>query len=179
VVALISNERKVGLVPRLIVAGKWGPKEYAILVTDQRTILVLEKESKAGLGGALGGAAGSIIASAATKSRSFDYAQLDPQSLAGDTKNITIPHEALQGVRTKKRFIGPVYGLEFRFQTVEGKSKTVKGHLIPPGAHMKQRKQDGTSRKQIYYDYTRKAQDLYQAALSPARFQTLFTSPMQ
>src|SRR5437867_5621737 len=51
---MISNERKVGLIPRLFVQGKWGPKEYALLVTDKRSILVLEKESKAGLGGALG-----------------------------------------------------------------------------------------------------------------------------
>jgi len=94
---MISNERKVGLIPRLFVQGKWGPKEYALLVTDKRSILVLEKESKAGIGGALGGAAGALIAGAAAKSRSFDYGQADPQSLAMDGKNLTIPHESLQG----------------------------------------------------------------------------------
>src|SRR5436309_283367 len=76
---MISNERKVGLIPRLFVQGKWGPKEYALLVTDKRSILVLEKESKASIGGALGGAAGALIAGAAAKSRSFDYGQADPQ----------------------------------------------------------------------------------------------------
>ncbi|TLY38815.1 MAG: hypothetical protein E6K61_11095, partial [Nitrospirae bacterium] len=98
----------MGLIPRLFVQGKWGPKEYALLVTDKRSILVLEKESKAGIGGALGGAAGALIAGAAAKSRSFDYAQADPQSLAIDSKNLTISHESLQGIRMKKRFIGPV-----------------------------------------------------------------------
>ena len=169
---MISNERKVGLIPRLFVQGKWGPKEYALLVTDKRSILMLEKESKAGIGGALGGAAGALIAGAA-KSRSFDYGQADPQSLAMDGKNLTISHESLQGIRMKKRFIGPVYWLEFLYQTGEGKGKKVKGQLIPPGVHLKQRKQEGTGRKQIYYDYAKKVQDVYQNALSPPRFQSV------
>src|SRR5436309_2222919 len=142
---MISNERKVGLIPRLFVQGKWGPKEYALLVTDKRSILVLEKESKAGIGGALGGAAGALIAGAAAKSRSFDYAQADPQSLAIDSKNMTISHESLQGIRMKKRFIGPVYWLEFLYQTDQGKGKKLKGQLIPPGVHLKQRKQEGAA----------------------------------
>lgn len=175
---MIPNEKKVGLVPRLIVAGKWGPKEYAILVTDRRTILVLEKESKAGIGGAIGGAAGAMIAGAADKGRSFDYEQTDPHTHALDTKNTTIPHDTLRAINMKKRFIGPVYWLEFQYQTPEGKNKKVKGQLIPPGAHLKQRKSEGTGRKQIYYDYAKKAQDVYRRALSPTHFQTV-TAGMQ
>jgi len=170
---MISNERKVGLIPRLFVQGKWGPKEYALLVTDKRSILVLEKESKAGIGGALGGAAGALIAGAAAKSRSFDYGQADPQSLAIDSKNLTISHESLQGIRMKKRFIGPVYWLEFLYQTDQGKGKKLKGQLIPPGVALKQRKQEGAGRKQIHYDYAKKVQDVYQNALSPPRFQSV------
>src|SRR2546426_7414815 len=89
------DERKIGLIPRLVVAGKWGPKEYAILVTDKRSILVLEKESKAGIGGALGGAARALIASAADPRRCFDYNQMDPPNPAPDSKNLTITHEKL------------------------------------------------------------------------------------
>jgi hypothetical protein len=66
-------EKKVGLIPRVIVASRMGPKEYALLVTDRRSILVLEKDSKAGLGAALGGSIGAAIAQAAANRKSFDY----------------------------------------------------------------------------------------------------------
>ncbi|HET7404482.1 MAG TPA: hypothetical protein VFJ63_00015 [Candidatus Bathyarchaeia archaeon] len=176
---MISNERKIGLIPRLYVQGKWGPQEFAILVTDQRTILVLEKESKAGIGGALGGAAGALIAGAAQKSRSFDYEQLDPQSLAMDKKNVTVPHDVVQSIQTKKGFIGPVYRLEYRYQTIEGKSKKVKGQLVPPDAHRKQRKEQGADRKTIHYDYAKRAQDVYRSAMSPPRFQSVMIGVLQ
>jgi hypothetical protein len=170
------DERKVGLIPRLVVTGKWGPKEYAILVTDKRTILVLEKESKSGIGGALGGAAGALIASAADRNRSFDYGQADPQSLATDSKNLTITHENLQKLLTKKRFIGPVHKLEMYYQTNEGKRKKLKGFLMPPGIHVKQRKREGAGRGQIYADYAQKLQEVYRNALSPPRFETVVGS---
>jgi len=101
-----------------------GPQGVRSLVTDKRSILVLEKESKAGLGGALGGAAGALIAGAAAKSRSFDYGQADPQSLAMDGKNLTISHESLQGIRMKKRFIGPVYWLEFLYIPIRARARS-------------------------------------------------------
>src|SRR5438046_7407884 len=157
---MISNERKVGLIPRVFVQGKWAPKEYALLVTDKRSILVMEKESKAGIGGALGGAAGALIAGAAAKSRSFDYGQADPQSLASDSKNLTISHESLQGIRMKKRFIGPVYWLELLYQTDQGKGKTLKAQLIPPGVHLQQRKQQRAGRRQSYCDDAENGQDV-------------------
>jgi hypothetical protein len=39
---MFATEKKIGLIPRLWVQGKWGPQEWALFVTDQRTILVLE-----------------------------------------------------------------------------------------------------------------------------------------
>jgi hypothetical protein len=171
------GERKVALIPRLVVPGKWGPKEYAIFVTDKRSILVLEKESKTGLGGALGGAAGALIASAADKSRSFDYNQMEPQALVADPKNLTITHERVQRIQIKKRFIGPVHRLEIHYQSEDGKSKKVKGFLIPPGAHMKRRKQEGTGRGQIYADYAQSMKDVYKNALSAPHFASIMEGP--
>lgn len=171
------GERKVGLIPRLLVQGKWGPKEYAILVTDKRSILVLEKESKTGLGGAIGGAAGALIASAADKSRSFDYNLMEPQALAVDPKNLSIAHERAQRFEIKKRFIGPVHRLEIRYQSEDGKNKKLKGFLMPPGAHMKRRKQEGTGRGQIYADYAQSLKDVYKNALSAPQFASIMGGP--
>lgn len=153
-----------------------GPKEYALLVTDKRSILVLEKESKAGIGGALGGAAGVLIAQGLAKQRSFDYNQADPQSLSLDSKNLTVPHEALQGLRMKKAFIGSLFRFELKYKTVHGKDKKLKGQIAPPGAHVKQRKQEGIGKKQVYYDYAKSVQDVYRSALSPPRFESVIVS---
>ena len=53
-----SSEKKIGLIPKVVVASRMGPSEYALLITDKRSIFILEKSSKAGLAGAVGGVVG-------------------------------------------------------------------------------------------------------------------------
>lgn len=74
------DEKRVGLIPRITIISSLGPKEYATLVTDKRSIFILESSSKAGLGGILGGAIGAAVAKAATSQRTYDYEQADPDS---------------------------------------------------------------------------------------------------
>ena len=173
---MIPSENKIGLIPRLWVQGTWGPQDWALFVTDQRTILILEKSSKAGLGGAFG-AAGVLIASAASSKRSFDYSQLDAQTLATDPKNIVIPHNTLQAIRMNKKRIGPAYDLEIQYQTAEGKTKTLKGALLPPEIVVKQRKDLGEDKERIFLDYTRNAVSVLQNGLTPPRFQSIASIP--
>ncbi len=162
---MFATEKKIGLIPRLWVQGKWGPQEWALFVTDQRTILVLEKSSKAGLGGAFG------------QARSFDYSQMDVNALASDPKNMVIPHNMLRGIRMKKKMIGSAYELELQYQNAEGKSKDFKGALLPPDIVVKNRKNQGEDKGQIFLDYTRNAVNLFQNALTQPRFQSMFSGP--
>ena len=142
-----------------------GPKEYAAIITDKRSIFILEKSSKAGIAGALGGGIAAAIAQAAATRRTADYEQGDLGAFAADPKNMVIPHEALERIQVKKNFLGPIYRLNIQFKTIEEKSKKVKGHLTPPSEHTKQKKQEGLGRKQIHYGYAKKVQELYQRAL--------------
>jgi len=174
---MFGNERKIGMIPRLWVQGTWGPQEWALFVTDQRTILVLEKSSKAGLGGALGAVGAAVAAAATSQARSFDYSQIDANALASDPKNRVIPHTMLSGIRMKKRRIGPSYELELAYQNAEGKGKEFKGSLLPPNIVLKNRKNQGEDKDQIFLDYTRNAVNLFQNALTPPRFQTIFSGP--
>jgi hypothetical protein len=174
---MFAGEKKIGLVPRLWVQGTWGPQEWALFVTDQRTILVLEKSSKAGIGAAFG-AVGTAVAAAATKQgRSFDYAQMDANALASDPKNTVIPHNMLRGIQMKKKRIGPAYELELQYQNAEGKNKDFKGSLLPPETVVKARKDQGEDKGQIFLDYTRNAVNLFQNALTQPRFQSIFRGP--
>src|SRR5205807_4925447 len=94
-------EKRIALIPRVVVQGKMGLNEYALLVTDKRSILVLEKGSKSGIAGALGGAVGAAIANAAASRKSFDYETENPESFAINPKNVVIPHDSLDRKSTR------------------------------------------------------------------------------
>jgi hypothetical protein len=173
-----QGERRIGLIPRVIVQGKWGPNEYALLITDKRSILVLEKGSKAGVAGALGGAVGAAIASAASSRKSFDYENENPESFAINPKNVVIPHDSLLSIQLKKGFLGPIIRMQVKYQDQKMKGKTIKGFLNPPGEHVKQKKSEGGEKKQIFYDYAKKVDDVYKQALSPPRYSTVMSSKL-
>src|SRR2546425_11917343 len=124
---MFAIDKKVGLIPRLWVQGKWGPQEWALFVTDQRTILVLEKSSKAGLGGAFGAVGAAIVAAATSQARRFYYSPMDVNALASDPKNMGNLHKMLPGLRMKKKMIGSAYQPGLQKQKVEGKNKKFKG----------------------------------------------------
>src|SRR2546422_531770 len=90
-----SSEKKIGLIPKVVVASRMGPSEYALLITDKRSIFILEKSSKAGLAGAVGGVVGAAIAQAATTRKAFDYANESIDNFAINQNNIVVPHESL------------------------------------------------------------------------------------
>src|SRR5947199_9331110 len=95
---MFATEKKIGLIPRLWVQGKWGPQEWALFGTDQRTILVLEKSSKAVLGEALGAVGAAIAGAATSQARSFDYSPSGVNWLASDRKNMVIVDIILRGI---------------------------------------------------------------------------------
>jgi len=171
-----SAEKRIALIPRVIVATRMGPSEYALLVTDRRSILVLEKSSKAGLAGAVGGAIGAAIAQAAATRKSFDYENENLESFAINPKNLVIPHDSLEMIQMKKAFLNPVYRMKLRYQAPNNKSKKINAFLRPPGEHVKQKKQEGGKGKQIHYDYAKKVQDVYKQALSPPRYESVVSS---
>ena len=148
-----------------------------MFVTDQRTILVLEKSSKAGIGAGFGAIGAAIAAAATRQGKSFDYSQIDANMLASDPKNKVIPHNMLGGIRMKKKRIGPSYELELVYQNAEGKGKKFSGALVPPNIVLKNRKSQGEDKDHIYHDYARNAAGLFQNALTPPRFQNIFNGP--
>ena len=171
-------EKRIALIPRVIVQGKMGLNEYALLVTDKRSILVLEKGSKSGIAGALGGAVGAAIANAAASRKSFDYETESPESFANNPKNVVIPHDSLELIQLKKGMFGSVYRMEVKYQAPNNKRKKIKGFLRPPGEHVKQKKQEGGEGKQIHFDYAKKVHDVYKQALSPPRYETVVSTKL-
>jgi len=168
-------EKKVALIPRVIIQGRMGMNEYALLLTDKQSIFVLEKGSKSGIAGAIGGVVAAAIAEAAASRKTFDYEKESVEDLLRNTKNIAIPHDALEVIKIKKGFLGPVHRMEVKYQ-VGNKGKKLRAFLNAPGEHIKQRKGEGTARKQIHLDYAKKVQDAYRQVLSPPRFESVMSS---
>jgi len=157
-------ERRIGLIPKVLVNGALGPKEYGVLVTDQRTIFVLERKTNAAIGGAVGGIIGAIIADALTSSeRTFDYENDDMQKLVVDEKNIVVPHSQLQSIRLKRGISG--CSLRMEYSDSAGKRRKVKAILSPPTDLVARRKKEGVKSKVVLADYARGAQNVYERAL--------------
>jgi hypothetical protein len=161
------EERKVGLVPRVQILGALGLKDYGVLLTDRRSIFVLETSSHAALGGALGGALGAAIAQAATAPRLVDYEGEDPERLASAKGSIEVPHEGIQRLRMKRHRAGG-HTLRFEYVRSDGKRKKLEVMVVPPDAQIRANKARGIKPKETTREYAAHVQAAFQKALPAA-----------
>ena len=160
------EERKVAVIPRVIVAGAMGPKEYGVLLTNERTIFVLESASKAGVAAIVGGAIGAAIAEAAREKKVNDYANCDPASLAADAKNICIAHASVLGLELKKKIAG--YALRLEYSDAGGKKKKIAGMLAIPDELAARKKAEGVKTKVALDEYAKMSRQAFELALPPS-----------
>jgi len=159
-------ETKIGLVPRAIVTGATGGvREYGVLITDKRSIFVLEK----GVSAWASGAVGAVIASAASTKKTFDYQNASPEELASMAKSVSIQHDSVRRLRLKKGFWRAVPNLLIEYDDPGGKRRKLKALLQPPGELMKQQKKEGMGRKKVLLEYATKVKEAYQKALPPTQ----------
>lgn len=151
-------EKKIALIPKVMMSGALGPKEYGVVLTDQRTIFVLEKASKAMLVGVLGDAL-------LTEKKIVDYENVDLDGLAAGEKNIVITHSSIQQMRIKKGLSS--YTLMVDYAGPGGKSKKVKAILTPPSGMITQKKAEGVGRRAATGEYARAARVALERALPP------------
>jgi hypothetical protein len=162
-------EAKLATIPRVVVAGAFGPKEYGILLTDRRMIFVLEFSSKAGIAGALGGAIGAVIATAAESRRStneVNYADADPDELAGHEKSFVVPYAGIESLIVERK-LGS-YRLLIEYANAEGKRKKIAAMIAPPRTTVSQNKALGVTPKDTAAEYARTVQAALQKALPPS-----------
>jgi hypothetical protein len=90
-----APERKLALVHRVIVPDKEYPKEYAILVTDRRSIFIRQKKSRSSF--VLRGETryGTALVTHVQPKTLEDYEKTSLESLAADASNIAVPHDAV------------------------------------------------------------------------------------
>ncbi len=152
----------MALIPKVIMKGAMGPKEYGVLLTDQRAIFVLEKASTALVLGVLGDAL-------LSDKKEVDYRNESLDALAADEKNVVVRYGSIQKLHLKKGFssytMSTAFTLLIDYTDQASKSKSVKAFLQPPMELVQQKKADGVKLKAVTEEYAKSARNALEKAL--------------
>jgi len=143
----MSEEKIAGLIPRIVVRNALVTREYALMVTDTRSIFILQSTvGSVRSGGAL------------TSSHGLPpYQQMDPELCATDPKNFVVPHASLEKLQVRRAGSDAPYRFRMEYTTTEGKATKVEGQLVPPIPM--------DSRSLSNRDYAQNLREVYQRAL--------------
>ena len=178
-----ASERKVALVHRVIVPDKDYPKEYAILVTDRRSIFIRQRKTRSSF--VLRGEMryGTALVTDVEPKTLEDYEQTSLESLAADTLNIAIPHDAVISLfmtkgepkfRLRDFFVWltmrrqghkfNVYDFEMNYRDSGNQDTKLRFYMVPLGVYFKPRRETQT-RETILREYAMDALQVLQKVL--------------
>ncbi len=176
-------EKTLALIHRVIAPDKEYPKEYAVLVTDRRSIFIrLEKtRSSYWLRGEM--KFGTALMTDVIPKTLEDYEQTNVESLIADNAILTIPHEKVTSLvlrkeepefRAREFFVWltmrrqghrfQVYDFEMGYRQSSNDETTLKFYMVPLGAYFKPRRQTQT-RQTILREYATDALEIFQKVL--------------
>ena len=179
----VELERKLALVHRVIVPDKDYPKEYAILVTDRRSIFIRQKKTESSF--VLRGEMryGTALVTDVQPKTLEDYEKTSLKSLATDASNIAIPHDTVISLvmtkgepkfRLQDLFIWltmrrqghkfHVYDFEMNYRDNANLETRVRFYMVPLGVYFKPRRQTQT-RETILREYAMDALQIFQKVL--------------
>jgi hypothetical protein len=182
----VVSERRLDLIHRVIVPDKEYPKEYAILVTDRRSIFVLQKRTRSSF--VLHGEMryGTALVTDVVPKTLGDYEQTSLESVTADNANVAVPHQALTSFAMRKEeakfrlrdfFVWltmrrqgetfQVYNFEMNYLESPNREMRIKFYAVPLGAYFKPRRQTQT-RETILREYAVDVLEIYRTVL-PAR----------
>jgi hypothetical protein len=135
-------ERRVEVIPRALIARGRSPREYAVVLTDLRTVFV----ERAG-GGALGRLGGG---------KSADPWKDDVSALAAQKGSIVVPHSSLRRLGIRKGDKG-AFRIEMMHEPEGAISETIEAVLLPPDQLFDDGKKQGKSRDEVVQAYVEAA----------------------
>src|SRR5881397_2731599 len=92
---VLTTEKRLALIHRVIIPDEEYPKEYAILVTDHRSIFIRQKKSRSNFWLRREISYGTALITDIAPKTLEDYEQSGVESLTADSTNIMVPHEAV------------------------------------------------------------------------------------
>jgi hypothetical protein len=178
-----APERKMALVHRVIMPDKDYPKEYAILVTDRRSIFIRQKKTRSSF--VLRGEMryGTALVTDVQPKTLEDYENTSLESLAADASNIAVPHDAVISLvmtkgepnfRLQDVFIWltmrrqghkfHVYDFEMNYRDSVSQETKIRFYMVPLGMYFKPRRQTQT-RETILREYAMDALQIFEKVL--------------
>jgi hypothetical protein len=164
-------ERKLALIHRVIVPDKDYPKEYAVLVTDGRSIFIRQKKTRSSF--VLRGETryGTALVTDVQPRTLEDYEGINIESLVTDASNISISHDSVTSLvmtkgepkfRLQDLFVWltmrrqghkfHVYSFEMNYVDTANQEARIRFYAVPLGSYFKPRRQTQT-RQTILRDY--------------------------
>jgi len=179
-------EKRLALIHRVIIPDEEYPKEYAILVTDHRSIFIRQKKSRSNFWLRREISYGTALITDIAPKTLEDYEQSSVESLTDDSSNITVPHEWVVSLALKKDVQKPrrydffvrltmrlqreefqVYDFEMIYRQGASSETVIKFYMVPLGAYFKPRRQT-QARETILREYATDALEIFQKVL-PAK----------
>lgn len=173
------------MIHRVIVRDKEdNPKEYAILVTDRRSIFLRQKKTRRSFVLSYEMKIGTALVTDVTPKSLQDYAETSLESLSNDGANITIPHESVISLdfradklqKRKRDFMlwfimkmqketFQVYNFKITYFEGEDQQKnTFKFYAVPLGEYFKPRRQV-QNRETILREYANDILEVFRSVL--------------
>jgi hypothetical protein len=176
-------ERRLALIHRVIVPDTGYPKEYAILVTDRRSIFIRQKKTRSSF--VLRGEMryGTALVTDVLPKTLEDYEGTNLESLVADASNIAIPHDTVTSLvmtegepkfrlqdlwvwLTIKRQGHKFHVYDFGLNYVDSANQEtrIRFYAVPLGVYFKPRRQTQT-REAILRDYAMDALQIFRKVL--------------
>jgi hypothetical protein len=187
---IAQTEKRLALAHRVLVPDKEYPREYAILVTDTRSIFIRQPKTRNSF--VLRGEMkfGTALVTDVAEKKLEDYEQTSLDALRTDNANLVVPHHALTSFTMKadkvrfrlldfvqwitmrmQKEIFQVYNFEMKLQQGSAPENGIVFYAVPIGAYFKPKRQTQT-RETILREYATEILEVYRKVL-PAGIMSL------
>lgn len=178
-----APERRLALIHRVLVPSEDYPKEYAVLVTDRRSVFIRQPKTRNAF--VLRGEMrfGTALVTDVVPKTLEDYEGNSLDSLAAEGGNLAIPHESVTSLamgkddpqfRRRDLFVWltmrrqresfQVYSFQMDWRTSSVPHGRITFYAVPLGAYFKPRRQT-KSRETILWEYARDVLETFEKVL--------------
>ena len=173
------QERRLELIHRVLIADGDSPKEYAILVTDQRSIFIRQPKTRSGWVLRREMRFGTALVTDVEPKTLDDYEGISVGSLANDGENLVIPHDGVASLKMRadppehrrreffiywvmkrQKEIFQVYNFEMEYSSRSRSDASVKFYAVPLGMYFKPKRMTQT-RETILREYAQEIMEIY------------------
>ncbi len=181
----VVPERRLALIHRVIVPDEEYPKEYSILVTDQRSIFIRQEKTRSSFVLRQEMRIGTALVTDVIPKTLEDCEETSLQTLTADSRNLTVPHDAVTSLvmkadkfeyRKRDFFVRIVMKRQkeifqvYNFEMSPDLKLSIKFYAVPSGVYFKHRRQTQT-RETILREYAADTLKIFREVL-PTRIIT-------